>query len=245
MQKHIDINCDLGEGVGNDELIMPHISSCNIACGAHAGDRGTMEDTVQLAIRNETKIGAHPSFPDRINFGRLEMDLPEDVLMNSIIGQIETLAQIISDQGARLHHVKPHGALYNLATTHLGTALVIVEALKKFDSDLILYAPYDSVMAKVASKNNRPVSFEVFADRNYNDDLTLVSRKMPHALLQEPKLIFEHAIRMIKEDQVKTISGKMVSIKADTICVHGDNPNAVEIVSYLSEKFKEVNIRIA
>ena len=240
----IDINCDLGEGAGNDALIMPYISSCNIACGGHAGDDATMKETIRLAMENKVKIGAHPSFPDRENFGRLEMNLPNNELTTIIIEQIIRLKILVEESGGKLHHVKPHGALYNMAAVNDSTAEAILDAMVAFDEPYMLYVPYRSVIAAKALERNIPIQYEVFADRNYNDDLTLVSRKLENAVLMDPDQIWEHVISMIREQKVKTISGKMKSIEPGTLCVHGDNPHAVEIVSLLNQRLKEAKIRI-
>lgn len=240
----IDINCDLGEGAGNDALIMPYISSCNIACGGHAGDNATMKETIRLAMENNVKIGAHPSFPDRENFGRLEMNMSNNELTTIIIEQIIQLKTLVEEAGGKLNHVKPHGALYNMAAVNDSTAEAILDAMETFDEEYVLYVPFHSVIATKALERNMPIKYEVFADRNYNDDLTLVSRKLNNAVLLDPGQIWEHVIRMITEKKVKTISGKMESIDPGTICVHGDNPHAVEIVSLLNQKLKDAKIRI-
>lgn len=244
MTYSIDINCDLGEGVGNDAQLMPYLSSCNIACGAHAGDEATMRETIRLAVENHTKIGAHPSFPDRENFGRTEMNLPDDELTTLIIEQIATLKILTEQAGGKLNHVKPHGALYNMAAVNERIAESIVDAMTSFDEHLILYVPYGSVIAKKAIERNIPIKYEAFADRNYNDDLTLVSRKQENAVLKDPEEILAHVTRMIREKSVRTVNNKFVSIEAGTLCVHGDNPHAIEIVSYLSEKLTDANIQI-
>lgn len=240
----IDINCDLGEGAGNDALLMPHLSSCNIACGGHAGDDTTMKETIRLAIENDVKIGAHPSFPDRENFGRMEMKMSNEELTTNIIEQIIRLKTLVEEAGGRLNHVKPHGALYNMAAVNDSTAEAILDALVAFDEKLILYVPYQSVIASKAIDRNIPIKFEAFADRNYNDDLTLVSRKLIDAVMEDPDQILKHVIRIIKEKKVKTITGKLLTIDCGTLCVHGDNPHAVEIVSHLNQRLKELKIRI-
>lgn len=241
----IDINCDLGEGVGNDHLLMPFLSSCNIACGGHAGDEDTMRQTVQLAKQHRTKIGAHPSFPDKENFGRTEIRLPPEELTSLVLDQIEALDAIAKNENTLLNHVKPHGALYNMATVDVGIAKAIVKAILLFDENVILYAPFGSVMAKLAREQSITVMFEAFADRNYNDDLTLVSRKLDNAVIQNPEVILTHVLRMIKEKKVRSQSGKLFSIQADTLCIHGDNSHAVDIVSYLHQQLPANHITIA
>lgn len=244
MTYSIDINCDLGEGVGNDAQLMPYLSSCNIACGGHAGNDNTMRETIRLAIENNVKIGAHPSFPDRKNFGRIEMNLPNNELTTVIIDQILRLKILTEEAGGRLNHVKPHGALYNMAAVNDSIAEAVLDAMTPFDKKLILYVPYGSVIARKAIERKQPIKYEAFADRNYNEDLTLVSRKLDNAVLEDPDQIIHHVIRMIKEKKVKTINGNFSDIEAGTLCIHGDNPHAVAIVSQLSKNLKSNNVSI-
>jgi len=241
---HIDINCDLGEGVGNDHLLMPHLSSCNIACGEHAGDEATMQKTISLALSHKVKIGAHPSFPDRENFGRTEMQLPKKELIEIIASQVNNLNTLIKEQSGLMHHIKPHGALYNLAIVKQEVAEAVIESVKQFSEKVFLYVPYGSVIEKIALTQKIPIKYEAFADRNYNHDLTLVSRKEANALLKDVDEIFRHIVPIIKEQKVKSVDGKWISIKADTLCIHGDNPNAPEIVKHLSTKLQEIEISI-
>ncbi|MBX2913411.1 MAG: 5-oxoprolinase subunit PxpA [Cyclobacteriaceae bacterium] len=240
----IDINCDLGEGVGNDAQLMPYLSSCNIACGGHAGNDATMKETIRLALANDVKIGAHPSFPDRENFGRTEMDLPNNELTTIIIGQVMRLKILVEKAGGRLHHVKPHGALYNMAAVNDSTAEAVLDAMAPFDKNLVLYVPFGSVIAKKALERKQPIKYEAFADRNYNDDLTLVSRKLDNAVMEDPALITAHVVRMVKDKKVKTINENLATIEAGTFCVHGDNPHAVGIVSQLAENLKKFSVGI-
>ncbi|MEN8125507.1 MAG: 5-oxoprolinase subunit PxpA [Bacteroidota bacterium] len=234
----MDINCDLGEGIGNDQQIMPFISSCNIACGVHAGSLSTMKTTVLLAKKHKVKVGAHPSFPDRENFGRTEMFIPKDILRSQIINQISSLKEITDNEGVRLHHVKPHGALYNMATKYNEVAMAIIEAIQYIDKKLILYVPYGSLIARKAKELMAPIFFEAFADRSYDNFLNLVSRTENDAIIVNSDKIFERVQQMIEKGTVISNSGKTIKIKADTICVHGDNPNAFEIVKKLSEFLK-------
>ena len=234
----MDINCDLGEGTGNDAKIMPFLTSCNIACGMHAGDRNTMRDTVRLAKRYGVKIGAHPSFPDRENFGRTEMQLPFDELKKVLTEQISELQVIARKEGVELHHVKPHGALYNMAVYNPETARAILESVQKISADLLLYVPYGSVIEMLSRKAKIPYFYEVFADRAYNEDLSLVSRKEKGAVLNDPEQIFNRVKKMIRKGKVETITGKEVPVKADTVCIHGDHKNAVQIVQKLATLIK-------
>lgn len=240
----IDINADVGEGIGNENELLPIISSCNIACGGHAGDEQSMRHAVQLAIKHNTKIGAHPSFPDVENFGREIIEMSCASLYQSIRKQVEALKRIVREEQGLLHHVKPHGALYNLAAKDESTAEVIVEVMKRFHQPLKLYVPYGSVIARVAQKEDVEITYEAFADRNYNENLSLVSRKKSDALITNPDDMFEHIHNMIVHKKVKTVSGVEVAIKAETFCVHGDTPNALDLVRNLIQKLNATGIRI-
>ena len=242
--KRIDINCDLGEGIGNEAELMQYLSSCNIACGGHAGDEQTMRQVARLANTHNVKIGAHPSFPDREHFGRIVMHMPLETLRASLIEQIETFQQILKEEGLQLHHIKPHGALYNLAAKDAETAKVIVEVVIQIDLNLVLYVPYNSVIAEVALANRIKIAYEAFMDRNYNDDLSLVSRQQSNALITDSDQMCEHVLQMVTSEKVKTISGKLVTIKADTFCVHGDGEDVVSNLKLVTEKLLRHNIEI-
>lgn len=240
----IDINADVGEGIGNEAELMPYLSSCNIACGGHAGDTTSMRTVALLANANGVKIGAHPSFPDKENFGRLPMHISDTDLYDSLKTQTENLIAILNAENLKLHHIKPHGALYNLAAKEERFATVILDVITSFQFPLKLYAPYASVISKLAKDREIEVVFEAFADRNYNENLTLVSRQNHNALIIKKELVFEHVFNMISHKKVRTISGVDVALLADTICVHGDTENAVEILQYLQQKLIENNIQI-
>ncbi|WP_339756363.1 5-oxoprolinase subunit PxpA [uncultured Winogradskyella sp.] len=240
----IDINADVGEGIGNESDIIPYLSSCNIACSGHAGDIKTMTEVVKLAKRHNVKIGAHPSFPDKTNFGRVDMKISAANLYSILKQQIRALLSILHNENAQLHHIKPHGALYNLAARDEKTALVIIEVLKSIAMPIKLYAPYKSKIAELASNENIPVTFEAFVDRNYNDDLSLVSRKKNNALLSDKDEVLQHVLRMVKHQKVKTISGVEVPIKASTFCVHGDANNAIKILKYLNRELPKHQVEI-
>lgn len=236
--KTIDINVDVGEGIGNESQFMPYIASCNIACGGHAGDFNTMQEVVKLAQKYRVKVGAHPSFPDKENFGRLPMDMSCAALFSSIKNQLDHLIKVLNRENALLHHIKPHGALYNLAAVDKRIANVIVEVMKSIALPIKLYVPYKSVIADLALKENIQITYEAFADRNYNNDLTLVSRSETNALIVDSDLVFQHVFRMISTEKVKTIQNLEIDIKADTFCVHGDNPKAVNLIKNLKEKLE-------
>lgn len=240
----ININCDVGEGINNEALLMPYISSCNIACGAHAGDVETIDRVIQLAQEHQVKIGAHPSFPDRENFGREVMDISLSALEQSLVDQIQLLQERISKAGAELTHVKAHGALYNLSVKDQAIARVIVDAVKKVVPAAILYVPYPSEIEKIALENQLCIRYEGFADRNYNGDLSLVSRKQNNAILTDKEAVIQHISEMILHQQVKTVNGTFVPIKVDTLCVHGDNTEAIELVQYIYESLAQKGISI-
>jgi len=179
----IDLNCDVGEGVRNEHLIMPYISSCNISCGAHAGNKKNIEEVVRLAKKYKVKIGAHPSYPDLENFGRKSMNLSHQELKNTIQSQLQFLLQILEENQLQLHHIKPHGALYNDVAKDRQKAIDFLDAIIVYRNKIALYVPYNSVIAEEAKKRNFTLILEAFADRNYNDDLSLVSRKYNAAVL--------------------------------------------------------------
>ncbi|WP_456437578.1 5-oxoprolinase subunit PxpA [Psychroserpens sp.] len=244
MNKSIDINCDLGEGLGNEALLMPYLSSCNIACGGHAGDIETMTVVVKLAKKHSVKIGAHPSFPDKENFGRKILHLSSLDLYKTLEDQIKTLVDVLKSMGLKLNHVKPHGALYNLASIDKKTAQIIVSVIKSIDKNLILYAPYQSMISKIAITDGLKVMYEGFADRNYNEDLTLVSRKNDDAIIHDSQQIFEQVFGMIFKEKVGTIDGVEVELKVDTFCIHGDHENVIENLKFLNYKLKQNSINI-
>ncbi|AGA79248.1 5-oxoprolinase subunit PxpA [Echinicola vietnamensis] len=237
----IDINCDLGEGMESDADVMAYITSCNIACGGHAGDAKSMADTIKLAQKHHVKIGAHPAFPDRKNFGRKVMEMPPEKLVESLRSQLKSFQDILTQSNAALHHIKPHGALYNLAAKDAGTASLLVALIKTHYPEVIVYAPYGSVMAKIAKENGLEVWHEVFADRNYHEDLSLVSRDDPEALIHNTKDAVSHLANMVITGKVQTLSGKMIPIEADTVCVHGDSRGALALTKAIHETMKSAN----
>jgi UPF0271 protein len=240
----IDINADVGEGLNNEAQLMPYLSSCNIACGGHAGDEKTMLKVVKLAKKHKVKIGAHPSFPDKENFGRQVMKISCADLYTSLKQQVRSLMKVLRAEHCMLHHVKPHGTLYNLAAVDKKTAEVIIEVVKSIALPIQLYVPYGSVIADLAQKENIKITYEAFADRNYNTDLTLVSRTQINAVITDSDEVFGHVKSMIFHQKVKTISGAEVGIKADTFCVHGDNPEAINLLQNLTEKLLESHVII-
>ena len=203
-----------------------------------------MRTVVQLAKQYRVKIGAHPSFPDKDNFGRSAMNMSYAALYTSIKGQIKSLMNVVRTEHAAMHHVKPHGALYNLAAADEDTAKVIVEVMKSIALPLELYVPYGSVIAKLAIKENILIMYEAFADRNYNEDLSLVPRNEKNAVISNSDDVFRHVHQMIMQQKVTTISGVEVEIKASTFCIHGDNPKALILAQNLREKLSNCGIKI-
>lgn len=235
----IDINCDVGEGLDNEHLLMPYISSCNIACGGHAGDLVTMRKVIVLANEHDVKIGAHPSYPDSENFGRITMQLSPDELSKTVNNQIQALLKIVLDVGSRLHHIKPHGALYNDLAKDISLAKIFLDAIEDYREQYALYVPFGSAIEKEALKRSYKIVYEAFADRNYNDDLSLVSRQNDAALLTNPDHIVKH-ISLMRGGEVKAISGKKIPMKADTFCVHSDTNNAIDIVEKIHNAFSNI-----
>jgi 5-oxoprolinase (ATP-hydrolysing) subunit A len=203
-----------------------------------------MRVVVKLAKKYNVKVGAHPSFPDKENFGRQKMDISYSRLYKSIRAQINSLIKILREEHVALHHVKPHGALYNLAAKDKAIAIVVIEAIKSIALPVKLYVPYQSVIAELAINENIPIVYEAFADRNYNDDLSLVSRTEKKAIILNATEMFNHILKMIRQQKVRTINGVEVDIKAHTYCVHGDNPEAVFLIKELKEKLEQIHIHI-
>lgn len=240
----IDINCDVGEGIGNEAELLPLISSCNIACGGHAGDIETMTSVVRLAKENRVRVGAHPSYPDKENFGRVSMDISSNVLIKSIQTQVENFTSILKKENVRMHHIKPHGALYNDIAKDIQLAKTFLKAIIGYKNHLVLYVPYNSIIESQALKQNFKIKYEAFGDRNYNKDLSLVSRKFPNAVIEKPEQVLSHLLSMVKEKQLIAQDGSVVKLKADTFCIHGDTPSVLQILAYLTKELPQHNISI-
>ncbi|MEI6948204.1 5-oxoprolinase subunit PxpA [Paraflavisolibacter sp. H34] len=244
---YCDLNCDLGEGAGNDAAIMPFLSSANIACGGHAGDADTMKRTVDLCLRYSVAIGAHPSYPDREQFGRVDL-LGSSVKLEDLPGmigeQVVALQQVCAAAGLRLHHVKPHGALYNRAAKDAAVSALICETIRAIDRRLILYGLSGSCMQAEAERLGLPFCSEVFADRTYADDGSLTPRTQPNALIEEGEESVRQVLQMVKEGAVRTTSGKVIPIAAGTICLHGDGRHAVAFARSIFEALKKEGISI-
>jgi len=250
LKLQIDINCDLGESygafrVGNDARIMPHITSANIACGFHAGDPTTMAQTINLAKKHSVAFGAHPGYADLLGFGRREMQLTSEEVKNYTIYQISALQGFAKAAGASLQHVKPHGALYNKAAKDEETSKGIVGAVKALDDKLIIFAPPKSVLANVAVDSGLRIAYEVFADRAYNADGSLVSRKQPNAIIKEPRRVVERAVNIVMKKAVLASNSEVVNLgEVHTICVHGDTPSAVRLVEALKKGLIKAGVEV-
>lgn len=241
----IDVNADVGEGIGNEEKLLPLVSSCNIACGGHAGNLETIHEVLSIAKKNKIKVGAHPSYPDKANFGRKVMDISSQELIESINAQLELFKNAVYKQKLKINHIKAHGALYNETAKNAILAKVYLNAIEQFKKQCLLYVPFNSIIAKLAIQNGFKIVYEVFADRNYNDNLSLVLRENSNALLLTPESVLEHVLLMAKKGKVKTVSGKIRKIYANTYCVHSDTPTALKILTYLSNELPNHQIQLA
>ncbi len=235
----IDINCDIGEGVGNERELMPFIQSCNIACGGHAGNELLMKEVVALAIKNKVKIGAHPSYPDIENFGRRSIKLSKNELAETILDQINTLHRVIVDAGGRMNHIKAHGALYNDLVVNEELSIDFLKIIETYKQNMKLFVPYGSVIADVAVKDGFAIVYEAFVDRNYNDDLSLVSRKEKNAVITDARTMLEHLLEIKNKGTIRTITGRHIPIKANTFCLHSDTENIIESIKYLDQNLNK------
>ena len=229
----ININCDLGEtskfcSTENDPLLLGIVNSANVACGYHAGDEPTMKKTVEISKKNGVSIGAHPSFNDPENFGRKRLNLSEREITKLIIDQINILAEIAKKNSMKVTHVKPHGALNNMACENFELASVIAKSIIEVDQDLIFLVPTGSEMEKAGKMLKMKIAAEIFADRNYEDDGNLISRSKPNALITDPEMAKQHVIKMVKNQAINCFSGKQIKCEIDSVCVHGDGKSAVK-----------------
>ncbi|HEX8676911.1 MAG TPA: 5-oxoprolinase subunit PxpA [Segetibacter sp.] len=241
----IDVNCDMGEGIENDEALMPFITSANIACGYHAGDETTMRSTVMMAKKAHVAIGAHPSFLDRENFGRTEIkDITPQQVYDVVIAQLTSIHKIVIECNAHLHHVKPHGALYNMAAKDPALSMAISHAIYDFDKTQVLFGLSGSYLISEAKAMGIKTASEVFADRTYQDDGNLTPRTKLNALIEDEEQAIGQVIQMIKKGTVTATSGKEVPILAETICLHGDGKNAVAFASAINKRLMAENITI-
>ena len=241
--KRIDLNSDVGESFGNytvglDAEVIPHISSANIACGYHAGDPAVMRETVSLAKANGVALGAHPGLPDLVGFGRRNMEVTLEEIKDVVTVQIGALQAVAALQGARLQHVKPHGALYNMAVKNPAIWDAVAEVMAALDPRLILFVLSGSDrkdLEEIGRRRGIRIAFEFFADRAYSPDGSLVSRKLPGAVICDHETVETRVLKLVQEGRVTAIDGTSVDLKADTICVHGDNPEAVTLAKRIRE----------
>ena len=245
----ININCDLGESsklhsTENDPLLLGIVNSANIACGYHAGDKPTMEKTIEISKKNNVSIGAHPSFNDRENFGRKRLNLPTNEIKKLVIDQINILSGIANKNGIKVTHVKPHGALNNMACENYDLAKVISESIIEVNKDLIFLVPTGSQMEKAGKKLNLKVAVEIFADRNYEDDGNLISRKKNNAMITDPEIAKKHVIKMVETQALNCHSGKQIPCEIDSICVHGVGKSAVTTAKEIKEGLIKSGIKL-
>ena len=236
----ININCDLGESsklhsTENDPLLLKIVNSANIACGYHAGDKPTMEKTIKISKKNKVSIGAHPSFNDPENFGRKRLNLPSSEIKKLIIDQINILSNVAVKVGAKVTHVKPHGALNNMACENYELAKIISESIMQVNKELIFLVPTGSQMEKAGKKLSMKIAAEIFADRNYEDDGNLVSRSKENAIITDPEIAKKHVIKMVESQALNCYSGKQIPCEIDSVCVHGDGKSAVDTAKQIRE----------
>lgn len=247
--KTIDLNCDLGEGFGRyqagaDEQLMRLVSSVNIACGFHAGDPATMRKSVAMALREGVAIGAHPGLPDLQGFGRREMKISPDEAYELTVYQIGALAAFVKAEGGQLHHVKPHGALYNMAAVQYPLAEAIAEAVRRVDESLMLYGLSGSFLLEAGRKAGLRTVSEVFADRTYQSDGTLTPRQHKHALIEDDEQSVRQVMEMVTTGSVTSTEGSKVLIEAQTVCLHSDGPNAVHFAARLRGALEEAGVSV-
>ena len=236
----ININCDLGESskfcsTENDPLLLKIVNSANIACGYHAGDKPTMEKTIKISKENSVSIGAHPSFNDPENFGRKRLNLPSGEITKLIVDQINILSNIANTSGIKVTHIKPHGALNNMACEDYELAKIISDSIIQVNKDLIFLVPTGSQMEKAGKKLGMKIATEIFADRNYEDNGNLVSRSKSNAMITDPEIAKKHVIKMVENQALNCYSGKQIPCEIDSVCVHGDGQSAVKTAKQIRE----------
>jgi UPF0271 protein len=240
----VDLNADVGEGM-DDAQLLPYVTSANVACGIHAGDPVTMDQTVEIALSRGVRVGAHPGYPDRENFGRVLVEMSADEIENLIVYQVAALGGFVRSRGGRMTHVKPHGALYHSGAEFPDVARAIAEGVRRVGSDLVLVGAAGSMLIGAGQEAGLPVAEEAFADRRYRADGTLVPRGRPGAVIVDPDEAAEQAVGLARDRLVVAEDSSRLSIRADTICLHGDTPGAVEIARRIHERFRTAGIRIA
>lgn len=247
--KHVDLNCDLGESfgaykIGMDEAIIPLITSANVACGFHGGDPNVMAQTVALCKAHGVAVGAHPGFKDLEGFGRRNLAVTPREAKNDIIYQVGALKAFCDAEGVALHHVKPHGALYNMAAKDEALARAICEGIRAVDPELPILAPGSSCMVKAAREMGLPFICEVFADRAYMPDGTLVPRKQPGAMIEDEEEAVKRVLRMVTEGKIRAIDGTEIPVQADSVCVHGDGEKALLFVEKIRTALEQAGVEI-
>jgi UPF0271 protein len=247
--KRVDLNCDMGEVPeaitdGTQESLMPSLTSVNIACGGHAGDSRTMKATIEQALRWNLDVGAHPGYPDRANFGRLELKLPPEMISGSVFEQVRALAELAAECGARVTHVKPHGALYNQAAANRVVARAIADGVARWNRDVALLGLAGSLMLDVFREAGVRVFAEAFADRRYEADGTLRSRRFEDALIRDPAEAGQQALRIAERGTVLACDGTEIVANAQTICIHGDTPGAPIIAAAVAKTLRQAGIEL-
>jgi 5-oxoprolinase (ATP-hydrolysing) subunit A len=240
----VDLNADVGEGM-DDAALLPYVTSANVACGLHAGDPTTMDQTVLLALARGVRVGAHPGYPDRANFGRVFVEMSADDIENLVVFQVAALQGFVRSRGGRVTHVKPHGALYHSAAEFPDVARAIAEGVRRVGADLVLVGAAGSLLIGAGEDAGLGVAEEAFADRRYRADGTLVPRGQPGALLLDPDEAAEQAVKLARDGVAVAQDQTLVPVRADTICLHGDTPGAVEIAKRIHELFRDAGIRVA
>jgi len=245
----ININCDLGEkskyhSNKYDPDLLEIVNSANVACGFHAGDDESMSQVVQISKKNGVSIGAHPSFNDPENFGRRRMNLSSEEVRKLIIDQYEILQKIADSYGEKVTHIKPHGALNNMACEDIELSTTLAKAINEISKDLIYLVPTGSKMEEAAKKLNMKIACEIFADRNYEDDGNLVSRKKPHALITDPEEAKKHVLNMVKNQSLNCHSGKQIPCEIDSVCIHGDNESSLATARSIKENLLENGLKL-
>jgi UPF0271 protein len=240
----IDINCDMGEGMHNDAALMPYISSANIACGYHAGNEDTIKRTIELALENQVAIGAHPSYHDRANFGRQSQTISLIELAELLSEQISLFEKITNEMGCRIHHVKLHGALYNDCAKDAMSSKIIAQTIQAIDPSILLYGLSGSHTIKEAKMIGLQCVQEAFADRTYQPNGQLTPRHLDHSIITDPAKAANQVLKMVFDQEVQVNNGQMIEVKADTICIHGDHPEALEIAKKIFNTLQAYQIEI-
>lgn len=249
MTLSLDLNCDMGESfgawkMGHDEDVLPLVTSANIACGFHAGDPTVMRKTVETALKNGVALGAHPGLPDLVGFGRRNIDITPQAAYDMVVVQVGAMAAVAASQGARLAHVKAHGALYNMAVKNVELARALAQAVYDVDPGLVFFGLASNAMIDVARDIGLKVAEEVFADRTYQSDGSLTPRSRPEAMITDSTLSIKQVLRMVREQKVRSVQGEDITVNADTLCIHGDQPGAVAFATAIRAALQAEGIEV-